>query len=110
MDDDFNTEKALAVIHEYKREIMAGLQGMTAAQRSTALRTLNSMLLDGLGIQPPEQDLIPADVAAFAAERAAARHQKNWKQADELREVIDRCGFRMQDNPDGTFTVLKKIS
>ncbi|MCB0076323.1 MAG: hypothetical protein KDD73_02795 [Anaerolineales bacterium] len=43
----------------------------------------------------------PADVQALAAARSAARAQRNWQQADALRDAIEQQGWTVQDTADG---------
>jgi cysteinyl-tRNA synthetase len=36
------------------------------------------------------------------AQRVAARAQKNWTRADEIRDELSALGIQIQDGPNGT--------
>lgn len=109
LDDDFNTEKALAAVHSLKSTLMARA---TAGEQPAALAadtaTLRDMLAR-LGIIPPAPDTLPAEVLALKTEREAARTARDWKRSDELRARIGDLGYTVEDRPGGTSVVVKKI-
>jgi cysteinyl-tRNA synthetase len=41
-------------------------------------------------------------IDALVAERAAARKDKDWKRADEIREQLEEAGILLEDKGDGT--------
>ena len=45
---------------------------------------------------------IPADVRALFDERQTARADKDWANADRLRDEIAARGFVIEDGPDGS--------
>ena len=50
---------------------------------------------------------LPAEIQAFLKERDAARREKNWQRADELRTLIESAGYSIEDK-DGATRVLKQ--
>lgn len=44
---------------------------------------------------------VPAEIQAMAEEREAARTQKQWDRADELRDAILAAGFQIEDAREG---------
>ena len=44
---------------------------------------------------------IPADIAALADERAAARKAKNWAESDRIRNELAARGWLVKDTPQG---------
>jgi cysteinyl-tRNA synthetase len=44
---------------------------------------------------------IPADIAVLAEQREQARADKNWAQADRLREVLKAAGWQVEDSAGG---------
>jgi hypothetical protein len=48
-----------------------------------------------------ENEEIPAEVQRLADARQQARLRKDWAAADELRQQIERLGWRVDDIPDG---------
>ncbi|MGA2090376.1 MAG: cysteine--tRNA ligase [Endomicrobiales bacterium] len=110
LDDDFNTEKALAVVHSLKTAAMAKVSSLnsgTPIDLNSEKSALHSML-DRLGIALPALAVIPDDIRALAEARVQARREKNWAQSDELRKKIDDRGYKVEDNPNGSSTVIKR--
>ena len=104
MDDDFNTADAVAVIFELVREsntIAAG-QGPSKA---FALDTLGLLceLADVLGLfyATADEGGLDAEVEALIAARQAARAEKNWSEADRIRDSLSEMGIILEDTPQG---------
>jgi cysteinyl-tRNA synthetase len=108
MDDDFNTEKALAVVHELKNEVLATVQQRSPLLLHKAYVTLRILLEDYLGIPLLKNESFSPDVLALKEEREKARREKNWKKADELRKKLGELGYRVEDTPDGTSSLFKR--
>jgi cysteinyl-tRNA synthetase len=84
LDDDFNTPQALAVVHEWR-------------DHDLLRRALGIFGLDSLG----EHDLAPAELAAIADARAAARARRDFEEADRLRDEIVAAGWDVRDVEGG---------
>jgi cysteinyl-tRNA synthetase len=98
MDDDFNTPEALGTLFDLSgallsRElsVQAQIAGTAALQRFAGV----------LGLLRREFELAPPDVQRLADERAAARAQRDFRRADELRAEIQRLGWLVEDTPEG---------
>jgi cysteinyl-tRNA synthetase len=89
--DDFNTPQALAILHEWAR------QGANEQVR-------RGLALFGIAADVPEP---PLAVVELAEEREAARAQRNFERADELRESIGAEGWEVRDVEDGFQLVPK---
>ncbi|HZQ60210.1 MAG TPA: cysteine--tRNA ligase [Casimicrobiaceae bacterium] len=93
--DDLNVPRALAIAWEVARgDADPGVKRATLARFDRVL---------GLGLeswQPPRQD-VPEHVLALAQARAAARKDRNWAEADRLRQALHATGWEMADRPDG---------
>jgi cysteinyl-tRNA synthetase len=106
MNDDFNTPEALAVLFELAREINRG--GTATLAQVELLKELGGAL--GILQQDPEVFLQGAgegEVSAEAveqliAERNAARAEKNWSRADEIRDQLIELGILLDDGREGT--------
>ena len=49
-----------------------------------------------------EEETIPEEVASLILSREAARNQRDWATADDLRERLAALGYRVMDNPEGS--------
>ena len=100
MEDDLNTADAIGALYEYIREINTLFaEGGDAASATEALAVLDE-LLDVLGLLIREED-IPGEISSLIEQRSAARAQKDWKTADQIRDRIHDLGFEVKDTPDG---------
>ena len=109
MDDDFNTPEALAVLFDLAKEInRLKEQGDIKAASSLAgeLVSLGAML--GLLSQDPDAflqagtELSEEEILVLIAERNAARAEKNWQRADEVRDQLYQQGVVIEDSAEGT--------
>jgi len=104
MDDDFNTADAIAVIFEFVRES----NSMTADPESSkafagaALEVL-SELTGVLGLIYGEADDsgLDEEVEALISARQTARKNKNWAEADAIRDKLAEMGITLEDTPQG---------
>jgi cysteinyl-tRNA synthetase len=91
LEDDLNTPKAIAALHELDGKDSAALTGSLRAM-GFALKRLEKAIDTGLA----------AKVEALIDARAAARKAKNFAEADCLRAEISRLGVVIEDGPQGT--------
>jgi cysteinyl-tRNA synthetase len=110
LDDDFNTEKALAVLHSFKTQIMIFLsESRTKPSLDTGIyQTTFKMMLEGyLGIELVKYDAVPDEIISLINQRNEARKNKDFKAADEFRKKLDDLGYKIMDGPKGSFAVKK---
>ena len=120
MDEDFNTALALSELFGLFKKISAKLAAndKTAADDVLQIRKTYSLLglfkknaddyLKEVAAKNPESGAeLPAEVAALAEKRWAAKLSKSWAEADALRAEIDKLGYTVKDGKDG-YTVSKK--
>jgi cysteinyl-tRNA synthetase len=107
MDDDFNTPQALGVLFELSHAL--------SEQRDEAVTDARAreLLLSGVGElgrlarvlglleRGVEVSGPPSEVERLVAERLQARARKDWKRSDELRDMIQRLGWAVEDTPSG---------
>ncbi|MCB2146186.1 MAG: cysteine--tRNA ligase [Deltaproteobacteria bacterium] len=121
MDDDFNTAKGVGILFNLVKEANRILdEDKRSPKAKGALVTLMTDLMQMariLGIlQRPwhsffekraDSQLRNLAISAEAidllvAERAAARKNKDWKRADEIRNQLEEIGIILEDKDDGT--------
>ena len=112
MQDDFNTPEALAAMFELVREInrVRAKDASAAAALGASLRQLGAML--GILQNDPEaylrgdteesDDLGDAAIDDMIAARNQAKVDKNWAEADRIRDELQSQGILLEDGPGGT--------
>jgi len=108
MEDDLNTADAIGVLFEFCR---AANTFVTEPRSKIAIDSAARFFDDAvwvLGIlQKQAEEEFPPEAITFLEERAKARKDKNFKRADELREILKGMGFAIEDAKEGA--KLKKI-
>ncbi len=65
--------------------------------------------LRALGVEPASDNTLPsAAIDGFIADRNAARSSKDWKKADEIRNLLSGMGIELLDSPEGTKWQIKE--
>lgn len=105
MDDDMNTADALAALFELVRDINKGiLTGEHSAEEIQFVITAFDELCDVLGIlyeRKSADDSLAQTVEALIAARGDARKEKNWAEADRIRDELKSMGVVLEDTPQG---------
>ena len=105
MDDDFNTADGIATLFEAVKDINIFVS--TARSRAALEKVLAfyEEICGLLGFLKPEDEGAdgPDDAAieALLAERAAAKKEKNYARADEIRAQLAESGIVIEDTPTG---------
>ncbi|MCD6292684.1 MAG: class I tRNA ligase family protein, partial [Deltaproteobacteria bacterium] len=118
MDDDFNSAAAVAVLFDISKEINRWLDDeKTAIDPQAAARVAGLMREIGepLGLlQTAPRDFLQrtssetdgrleaAEIESLIAERAAARKERNWAEADRVRDILEENGIILKDSAEGT--------
>jgi len=102
LDDDLNISSALGFLFESIRETNRAMDRgeLDSASANSWLNwweRVNSVLV----LETEAEVVVPAEVAQFAKDRENARHEKNWKRGDELRDRISALGWEVRDTKDG---------
>lgn len=111
MDSDLNVPEALAAVFDLVRDINKILPQLGGSERDSVIDTLRKFdsVLGVLGeALADEQEGLPANVQEIVAAREAARAEKNWARADELRSEAESHGYSIQDRKDGPPRVRRK--
>jgi len=110
MNDDFSTEKAIAVIHRLKNEALLPQMQSNKKWLSNAYATLKLLLQDRLGISLNSSSSIPQEVLKLSKARQEARNEKRWQDSDNLRKQIEGLGYKVEDKSGGTAVLYKKTN
>jgi cysteinyl-tRNA synthetase len=112
MDDDFNTPEALAAMFDLVREINRTRKEDAAAAASMAAE-LKSMG-DVLGILQSDVEsylrgealgddaLSDEEIESLIQQRIDARNDKNWAEADRIRDQLQEANILLEDGAGGT--------
>lgn len=101
MEDDFNTADAISAIFELVKLSNITVKGASKEYASQLLETIEK-LCGILGIiTEREEDLLDADIEALIEERQAARKERNFKRADEIRDQLASQGIILKDTREG---------
>jgi cysteinyl-tRNA synthetase len=104
LDDDLNTSRALGVVFEWLRDVNRALDEgrASAADRPALAEVLSTFdaVYDVLTPDPGELG-VDAGIEALIAEREAARRDRDWGRADELRDRLAELGILLEDTPAG---------
>jgi len=106
MDDDLNISAALAAVFGFVKEsnkIINEIGKEDALKIKKTLLKFDSVL----GVMNYQKDEMPKEIVALAEKRLKEKKEKNWAEADKLREEINKKGFIIDDTKEGY--LLKKI-
>lgn len=97
--DDLNVPKALGVLWEMLKDHAVGsLPKLEQVRMFDAVLSLN--LLDAADLPELSRE-VPTEVQTLAQQRWDAKQQRNFAEADRLRQVIHEQGFSVKDSKDG---------
>lgn len=102
MDDDFNTADAIAAIFELVKLANTNCSGDSSLELVKTLRDKLRQLCDILGIKTEKkEELLDADIEKLIEERQAARKNKDFARADEIRNLLLEKGIVLEDTREG---------
>ena len=94
MNDDFNTSKAISILHELIRKI----NNTESTDDKNKLGTILYKLLKILGFDINIKQHNRCEyLTKLIEERNVARKEKNWKRSDEIRNQLKEIGIIIND-------------
>ncbi len=103
MDDDLNTADAIASIFELVRDINTNVVGKTPSKALVegAISVFDE-LTGVLGlVYNRKTETLDSDVEALIEARTNARKEKNWAEADRIRDQLKEMGIVLEDTAQG---------
>jgi len=109
--DDLNTPEALAAmftlitdLNAYDDRIL-----MTSEERSAALAFLDDTNAV-FAAWPHESNCLNQDVEAMIEARKTAKTNKNWAEADRIRDELKAMGIVLEDRKDGSVAWYSQVT
>lgn len=103
MDDDLNTADAISAVFELITAVNTAVKD--GASKEFAQKSLEVLMelatVLGLLQQDGEEDSVDEDIRALVEERQAARKNKDFARADEIRDLLKEKGIILKDTPQG---------
>ncbi len=127
MDDDFNTAKGIGILFNAVKEANRILDKDEHEKSShptlkpvfTDMKKMGSVLGiltasaksyfgDKKAAAVNSESIDPEEIEKLIEERNAARKDKNWSRADEIRDLLDKMNIVLEDRPDKTVWKIDK--
>ncbi len=102
MADDLNVAAALAALFSFVNRIerLMAPAGLSPEGKETVLKALEGVD-EILGILSLEAPPVDREILSLVDRREAARKDKNWKEADRIRDELNTRGIEILDTPNG---------
>ena len=101
MEDDFNTADAVSAIFEIVSESNSTVKDFSADYAKKVLKVLED-LCSVLGIETTkEEEILDEEIEKLIEERQAARKNKDFARADEIRDQLLEQGIVLKDTREG---------
>lgn len=102
MDDDFNTADAISAVFELVKYINTKVNEASSKEFLDKLYQRMCLLCDILGIILEEkEEILEEEIETLITERQAARKEKNFARADEIRDILLKKGIILEDTREG---------
>jgi len=111
MDDDFNTPKAMGIIFSLIRRanLLIDKNQLSKKEAGEILEFLKEIdnFFGFIFRKNKKKEMIPAEVLKLVEKREKYRQEKNFFQADIMRNEIKKLGYLVEDTFNGP--VIKKL-
>ena len=102
MDDDFNTADAIASVFELVKFINTTADGSRSKEYLDGLYEKLFRLTDVLGIiVEKKEEMLDEEIEALIEKRQAARKERNFALADQIRDELLAKGIILEDTREG---------
>lgn len=104
--DDLNSANAMSVLYRVLKSDAQPADKLRVIARMDEVLSLD--LMTPFDEEPEVDDELSAKIQALVDERSAAKQQKNWQKADEIRDRLTELGVILKDVPGGTEWSMRK--
>ncbi len=103
LDDDLNTADGIAAVFDLVKDINTLVLGKGSAKENLEYAAkIFDMLTDVLGlVYNRKQEQSDDEIDALIEARTNARKEKNWAEADRIRDELKAMGIIIEDTPQG---------
>ena len=108
LEDDLNTADVLTLLHSLYRDAKSRSNAAACENLAAALQFLGlwtdetAMEIMGHGVEL--RTVSREQIVRLVEDRLLARHNKDWKESDRIRDELAALGVAIKDNKDGTTT------
>lgn len=102
MEDDLNTADAISYLFEI---IKFSNTNLTPQSPKSLIKQIYGILIDLsgiLGILAKEEEILDDEIMELIKKREEARKNKDFKSADDIRDILKEKGIILEDAPEGT--------
>jgi cysteinyl-tRNA synthetase len=103
LDDDLNTADGIAAVFDLVRDINSNVLGKGQSRQTVeyAAKVFDT-LTDVLGlVYNRKEEKSDSEIDALIEARTQARKEKNWAEADRIRDELKDMGIILEDTPQG---------
>lgn len=101
MEDDLNTADAIASIFELVKYTNTNFDKETSKQVLQRALDVLMELTNVLGILKKKDEILEDEIVDLIEKRNKAREEKDYKQSDEIRDILKEKGIILEDASDG---------
>lgn len=107
LEDDIDTLSTMTLVYEYQTYINTGIDDETFSLEEVKsmidlMRTWNEVIaIFDFGILD-QIDRIPNEITVLLIDRNEAKIKKNYKEADRIRDELDKLGYKIIDEKNGS--------
>ncbi|MBQ8826092.1 MAG: cysteine--tRNA ligase [Oscillospiraceae bacterium] len=102
LDNDLNTALAITALHDVLRADANSATKLALIKEFDKVLSLNLISAAEKLSAEPEAEELPQEILDLAEQRKAARKEKNFALADELRDKITALGYIVEETRQGT--------
>jgi cysteinyl-tRNA synthetase len=104
--NDLNTPRAIAAIHSLFGNHPPETFYPEATDKALEFFEKAERVFGVWDISAKKTDDIPSEILDLAEQRLSAKKERNWAEADGLRDMINQKGYTIKDIPDG-FDIIR---